>query len=269
MLTGAGRLRAREGVVRCEIIDRVALITLNRPEVLNAVNSEVAGALGDLIAEYGSDPHIRAAVITGAGRAFCSGQDVAALASGDEAGPLSQSGRGFAGMTNQIINKPIVAAVNGLAYGGGLEIALACDIIVMADDARVALPEVKLGLIAAGGGLPRIAQTLPPKVAAKLLYTGEPIEATDALRWGLASDIVPRDDVVARSLEIAHSISANSPRAVQASKRSLQALTTESSWSEDAWRLVAKEYGALVASPDAEEGTTAFLQKRSPVWRDD
>jgi len=256
-----------DGVVRFEVVDRIAIITLNRPEVLNAVNHNLAQSLGDALEQFSANSALRVAIITGAGRAFCAGQDVTALVKGEPVGPDREGG--FGGITRRVIDKPLIAAVNGLAYGGGLEIALSCDVIVMSEEATLALPEVKLGLIAAGGGLPRIAQDLPPKVAAKLVFTGDPLDSQDALRWGLVSDVVPQDRVVPRAMEIAQRIARNSPQAVRASKRSLRLLTTESSWSETVWSTLADEFTGLLASPDLHEGAQAFLERRAPRWTED
>lgn len=256
----------RDGLVRLETRGPVAIITLNRPDVLNAVNAALTDELSGILDVVEGDAVLRVGVITGAGRAFCAGQDITALRDGEAVGADSPSGDGFAGIVRRVFDKPLIAAVNGLAFGGGLEIALACDMIVMAATATIALPEVRLGLIAAGGGIPRIGHDLPPKVAAKLVYTGEPMDAADAYRWGLVGDLVPTERVLERALDLAERVAANAPLAIGASKRILRLSRSDSDGSERTSELVAREFAALRVSKDAREGARAFVEKRAPRW---
>ena len=195
----------------------VALITLNRPRAMNAVNAALSTAAGSALDELASDPSLRAGVITGAGRAFCAGADLKELAAGRTVHDPRHPERGFAGIVRHFVDKPLIAAVNGFALGGGTEILLACDMAVMSSEARLGLPEVTRGLVAAAGGLLRLHRQIPPKVAARAVFTGEPIDAAAALAWGLVNEVVPVDQVLDTALALAERIAANAPLAVRAS----------------------------------------------------
>ncbi|WP_396655698.1 enoyl-CoA hydratase-related protein [Microbacterium sp.] len=257
----------RDGVVRLERVGAVARITLNRPEARNAINHELSVALGTALAEVDADPTLRAIVLQGAGAAFCAGQDLKALDAGEPLGLPDHPDWGYAGAVRHRIDTPIVAAVHGFAFGGGLELALSCDLIVLGESARLGLPEVTLGLFAAAGGVPRIAQHIPPKIAARMVLTGEPLDSAEAGRWGLVSEIVGDDRVAGRALELAEKIAANGPLAVQASKRILRDLTTDSTWQPGTWAAIDEEITTVFASADAAEGVSAFIEKRRPEWR--
>lgn len=155
----------------------VALITLNRPAAMNAVDARLARALGAAVAEFATDPGLRVAVLTGAGAAFCAGADLKELAAGRTVHDTDHLERGFAGFVRHFVDKPVIAAVNGFALGGGTEILLACDLAVMSSEARVGLPEVKRGLVAAAGGVLRLHRQIPAKIAAEAIFTGEPVDA--------------------------------------------------------------------------------------------
>lgn len=160
----------------------VALITLNRPDAMNAVNAALSEAVGTALETVARDPEIRVAVITGAGRAFCAGADLKELAAGRGIYPPDHPEWGFAGLVQHFIDKPLIAAVNGYALGGGTEIMLACDLAVVSDQAKLGLPEVKRGLLAAAGGLLRLPRQVPVKLAMEVALTGEPIDAETAAR---------------------------------------------------------------------------------------
>jgi crotonobetainyl-CoA hydratase len=245
----------------------VLVITLNRPAVRNAVNSELALRLGETVERLNADPELRAAVLTGAGAAFCAGMDLKAFAAGEPLVPIEHPDWGFGGFASHFSAKPIVAAVHGFAFGGGFELALACDLIVASDDARFALPEVTRGLFAAGAGVPRILQQLPSKVGMRMLLTGQPLSAVEAARWGLVNEVVPASDVLDTALALAATIAANAPVAVQTTKRLATALATESSWTDEAGRQIADAVTTVFGSDDAAEGAAAFAEKRDPVWR--
>src|SRR5208282_1287289 len=173
-------------VVLFERRGHLAIVTLNRPEVLNAVNGDMTRRAGELLEEIDGDPEVRVAIITGSGRAFCAGADLKAIASG-EAGQRPVSAWGFGGITQHVISKPLIAAVNGLAHGGGLEIALSCDLVVASSEASFGLPEVKRGIIAGEGGLVRLAGQIPPRLAMEIALTGDPISAPRAAELGLVN----------------------------------------------------------------------------------
>lgn len=245
------------------------LITINRPEARNAVNTAVSVGVGDALQRAQDDPEIRAVVITGAGdKSFCAGADLKALSRGENIFHPDHPEWGFAGFVQHVIDKPIVAAVNGTALGGGTEISLASDLVVAQSSAQFGLPEVKRGLVAAAGGLFRIVDQLPRKIAMQLLVTGDPISAEEAARWGLINQVVADGTVLDAALALAERITVNAPLAVQASKRVALgvddgAITPE----RDAWKRSNREMRVVFGSEDAMEGPLAFAQKRAPVWK--
>jgi crotonobetainyl-CoA hydratase len=256
-----------DGVVRLEKIGHVARVTLNRPDARNAINRELSLALGRIIERVASDDDFRAVVLQGAGKAFCAGQDLKALDAGEPLGLPEHPEWGYAGFVEHRIDKPVVAAVHGFAFGGGFELALAADLIVLGESARLGLPEVTLGLFAAAGGVPRIAQQIPPKIAARKVFTGEHIDSAEAARWGLVSEVVPDDEVASRALELATTIAGNGPLAVQASKRILRDLATADTWNHDSWATINAGISTVFASADAAEGVRAFVERRPPLWQ--
>ena len=258
---GSGALTERRG--------NTLIITINRPEARNAVNGAVSIGVGDALQQAQDDPEIWAVVITGAGdKSFCAGADLKAISKGENIFHPEHPEWGFAGLVQHFIDKPVIAAVNGTALGGGTELALASDLVVAAQSAKFGLPEVKRGLIAAAGGVFRIVDQLPRKVAMQLLVTGEPITAEEALRWGLINEVVPDGDVVDAALALADRITCNAPLAVQASKRVAAGVDEGSITAEaDAWKRSNREMRRVFTSEDAMEGPMAFAQKRAPVWK--
>lgn len=247
----------------------VAVITLNRPEALNAVNSAVADALGSALDELDSDPELRVGVITGSGRAFCAGADLKALAAGQSILPTARPEWGFAGLVQHYVTKPLVAAVNGYALGGGTEIVLACDLAVVSSEATLGLPEVKRGLIAGAGGVLRLPDQIPPKVATQAVLTGEPISPETALHWGLVNAVTAPEFVLSEAMQLARTIAANAPLAVRTSKKIMsQRRAFGSDWNTEMWAMNSAEFDAVRASGDAREGTTAFAEKRAPIWQE-
>lgn len=244
----------------------VGVITLNRPRVLNAVDAALSDALGAVLDEFDRDPGLRVGVVTGAGRAFCAGADLAAFADGESVLPTIHPEWGFAGLVEHYVSKPLIAAVNGVAVGGGTEIVLACDLAVLSSEATLGLPEVKRGLIAGGGGLIRLPGQIPPKIAAHAVFTGEPVSAEAALRWGLVNSVVPPTEVLPEALRLAHVIAANAPVAVRASKK-IMAHAQAAGLEDRIWKVNSAESDAVCASEDALEGAAAFTEKRPPVWR--
>ncbi|MEZ0365177.1 crotonase/enoyl-CoA hydratase family protein [Mycobacterium sp. pUA109] len=247
----------------------VLVITLNRPEARNAVNSAVSTGVGDALQQAQHDPEVRAVVITGAGdKSFCAGADLKAISRGENLFHPDHSDWGFAGYVHHFIDKPTIAAVNGTALGGGTELALASDLVVAQERAQFGLPEVKVGLIAGAGGVFRIVQQLPRKVALQMVLTGEPIGAAEAAQWGLINQVVPDGTVLEAALALAERVTVNAPLSVQASKRIAYGADDGTIPDEEpGWRRTNREFGTLLKSEDAKEGPLAFAQKRAPVWK--
>ncbi|WP_433510614.1 crotonase/enoyl-CoA hydratase family protein [Nonomuraea sp. CA-143628] len=248
--------------------DHIVLITLNRPEVRNAVNAELTRAVGEALDEADADASVRAVVLTGAGdKAFCAGADLKAVARGEFSAEGLKPHWGFAGCVTHPIAKPVIAAVNGFALGGGTEIALWADLVVAAETAAFGLPEVKRGILAGAGGAFRLAAQLPTKIAMEILLTGEPVTAAEALRLGLVNRVVPPAELLTAAFALAETVSANAPLSVQASKRIARGISDGTIPSEQAaWERTAAESAALMRSADAKEGPRAFAEKRAPVW---
>jgi len=246
----------------------VLLITLNRPEARNAVNAAVSTGLGNALHEAQHDLDVRAVVVTGAGQSFCAGADLKAISRRENIYHPEHGEWGFAGYVQHVIDKPTIAAVNGTALGGGTELALASDLVVAEERTKFGLPEVKRGLIAAAGGVFRIVDQLPRKVAMELIFTGEPISAADALKWGLINQVVPDGTAVDAALALAERITVNAPLAVWASKRLAYGVDDGVVTAEEAsWTRTVREIGTLIRSEDAREGPLAFAEKRQPVWK--
>jgi len=247
----------------------VMVVTINRPEARNAINAAVSIALGDALADAQNDPEVWAVVLTGSGdRSFCAGADLKALSRGENIGHPDHPKWGFAGYVRHFVDKPTIAAVNGTALGGGTELALASDLVVACASATFGLPEVKRGLIAGAGGVFRIVEQLPRKVAMQMMLTGEAIDAAEAQRWGLVNDVVPDGTVVDAALALARRITVNAPLAVQASKRVARGADDGVVTDEEAgWQRTMREAVAVFSSEDAREGPLAFAQKRAPVWK--
>jgi crotonobetainyl-CoA hydratase len=252
--------------VAVERDDAILWITLNRPAARNAVNLDVAALLAEALEQLKNDESLRVGVIRGAGAAFCAGQDLKAVAAGEPLFLPDHPEWGWAGFVGHDAGKPLIAAVHGYALGGGLELALACDLIVAGEDTRFALPEVTRGLFAAGGGVPRLAQQIPPKIAARYLLTGEFFSAAEAWEWGLVSELVPEDDVIEAARRLAERIAANAPLGVQATKTLLRTAGGRNLWEPRHWDDVREAVGRVFSSRDAAEGTAAFAEKREPVW---
>lgn len=249
--------------------DHVLVVTLNRPEARNAVNGALTEGLGRALEEAESDAEVRVVVLTGAGdKSFCAGADLKAISAGESLNPPGTEQWGFAGFVQHPISKPVVAAVNGTALGGGTELVLASDLAVAADTATFGLPEVRRGLIAAAGGLIRLPEQLPRKRAMQLILTGEALPAATALEWGLVNAVVPAAEVLPRAIELAGTIAGNAPLSVQASKRvALGILDGDVPDEEAAWAVNNAEMIAVMGSHDAMEGAVAFAEKRAPRWQ--
>ncbi|MUL78690.1 crotonase/enoyl-CoA hydratase family protein [Mycolicibacterium sp. CBMA 226] len=249
-------------------VGHVAVITLNRPHAMNAITAAMSLAVQDAIDELIADPDLRVGILTGAGdRAFSAGADLKEVAAGRPLIDQSQRERGFGGFLKSGLAKPLIAAVNGYALGGGTELLLACDLAVMSGSATLGLPEVTRGIIAAGGGLLRLSKRVPLAIALEMSLTGAPISADEALRWGLVNRVVPPEQVLDTALELANVVAANAPLAVQASKRvTYAARDAGSDFGAAAWALSDGEAKTVMRTNDAKEGPRAFTEKRAPVW---
>ncbi|MEA2357049.1 MAG: enoyl-CoA hydratase [Solirubrobacteraceae bacterium] len=251
-----------EPPVLTERRDGVLLVTLNRPEARNAVNLAVAEGIAAALDELDADADLAVGVLTGAGKGFSAGMDLKAFVAGER--PYVGD-RGFAGITRRAADKPLIAAVEGFAVAGGLEIVLACDLIVAARGARLGIPEVRRSLVAAGGALLRLPRRIPYGIAMELALTGEPITAERGHELGLVNRLSEPGGAVEAALELAASIARNAPLALVASKAILE---RHRGWAEDElWERQEEISGPVFASEDAREGAVAFSEKREPVWR--
>jgi enoyl-CoA hydratase/carnithine racemase len=242
----------------------ILVVTLNRPDSMNALHTGAHFALHEIWDEFESDPDLWIGIVTGAGeRAFCAGNDLKVTARG---GDMSTPPSGFAGLCSRFNRrKPIIAAVNGLAMGGGLEIALACDLAVADERAKLALPEVKVGLFAAAGGVHRLTRQIGRKAAMDLILTGRSISAEEGAALGIVNESVPAGSALARAIALAETIAANSPTAVRASLEAINQLEAVGSVAQ-AMAVNGPILGRLMRTADFKEGVTAFAQKRTPNW---
>jgi enoyl-CoA hydratase/carnithine racemase len=253
--------------VRSERRGRVTVITIDRPEARNAINADVTAGMTKALDAAEGDREVRAVVVTGGGdKAFCAGMDLKAFASSGVEGIADPKG-GFAGIATRDFPKPLIAAVNGHALAGGLEIVLSCDCVIAADTATFGLPEVKRGLLAAAGGPIRLPKRLPLPIALEIAMTGDAIDASRALTLGLVNKVVPREQVLDEAIALAERICENSPIAVRMARR----LTRESvdTPEVDAWAKSNAYSAEVFRSGDAIEGATAFAEKRAPKWKSD
>ncbi|MFI7151224.1 crotonase/enoyl-CoA hydratase family protein [Nonomuraea sp. NPDC050022] len=249
--------------VLTDFADGVAVITINRPEARNAVDLETTKAIAAAIDAFEARPDLLVAILTGAGGTFCSGMDLKAFTRGEKP---ALPGRGFAGITERLPTKPLIAAVEGWAIAGGCELALAADLVVAARDATFGLPEVKRGLIAVGGGLVRVAKALPYHLAMQLVLTGDPLPATTAHSYGLVNVLSEPGGALEEARALATRIAANAPFAVRASKRIVASSVRYTD--EEVFAEQREVWAAVTASADAQEGARAFAEKRAPLWRD-
>jgi len=241
---------------------RVLVITINRPDQRNAVNAAVAHGIAGALDHLDADPDLSIGVITGAGKGFCAGMDLKAFVTGER--PWAGD-RGFAGITQRAAVKPLIAAVEGFAVAGGLEVALACDLIVAARGARLGIPEVKRSLVAAGGGLLRLPRMLPRNVAMEMALTGDPMLAERGHELGLVNRLAEPGAALNTALELAEAIAENGPLALAASKR---ILNESADWPDsEFFARQAEITEPVMASEDAREGATAFAEKRPAVWK--
>lgn len=244
--------------------DHVMTVTINRPDRLNALHSHANVELGEVFDDFANDEDMWVAIVTGAGRAFSAGNDLRHQAEGGERVPVPS---GFGGLTSRFdMTKPVIAAVNGVAMGGGFEIALACDLIIASEKAIFALPEPKVGLAALAGGLNRLPRQIGSKRALGMILTGRHVPAEEGKSLGFVNDVVPHDELMASALEWAAQIKACSPLSIRASKevvyKSLDAASLE-----DSMKQKYPSVQAMMKSEDFVEGPLAFAEKRAPKWK--
>lgn len=238
------------------------VVTIQRPQVRNAIDRATSESIAAAMDRLDADPGLAVGILTGAGGHFSAGMDLKAFLRGER---VELPGRGLAGIVESPPAKPLIAAVEGYALAGGCEIALACDLIVAAEDARFGLPEVRRGLIAGSGGLIRLPGRIPAQIAMEHALTGDPLAATEARRWGLVNRLTPPGGALGAARELALRIAANGPLAVRMTK---QVVSQAARWpAEEVWARQREFLEQVIASADAREGALAFSEKRAPVWR--
>jgi enoyl-CoA hydratase len=240
----------------------VLVITMNRPAVRNAINRDMADRLADAFDELDDSPDLAVGILAGAGKDFCAGMDLKAFSEGER--PESR-GRGLGGLAQQPPRKPLIAAVEGHAVAGGFEMVLSCDLVVASETARFGLPEVKRGLVAAGGGLLRLPRRIPYHQAMHLLLTGDVVPVAQLERFGLVNEVVPEGQATTAALDLAAKIARNAPLAVQATK---QISAAALDWRQvDAFSLQEEFTEPVLSSQDAREGARAFVERREARWQ--
>lgn len=258
--------------VLTELRNHVLKVTINRPEALNAVNADVARGIAAALIRADEDPDVRVVLLTGAGdRVLSAGADLKAMAAGENVVPQDApyAAYGFGGSTDKTTAKPLVAAANGSAYGGGLEMMLQADVVIVERGREFALPEVKRGIIAGGGGAYRLPALLPRSVALDMLLTGDPISAERMHSLGLASRLVERGEALGEGERVAELIAANAPLGVRATKRIARNLEEDGVGGDERaiQELSLKLFAEILATEDAQEGPRAFAEKRAPEWK--
>jgi enoyl-CoA hydratase len=253
---------AEESLVLTEVRGRVLLITINRPQAMNSINKATAEAMGAALDRLDDDRELAVGVITGTGKGFSAGMDLKGFAAGEF--PIAGD-RGFAGITQRSARKPLIAAIEGFALAGGLEIALSCDIIVASREAKLGIPEVGVGLFAGAGALLRLPRRVGLGQSALLALTGKPISGEEGHRIGLVDRVADAGGTLEAALALAETIAGNAPLALAASK----AVLVEGFTKPDAefWQWQQQFFQEVFTSKDAIEGATAFAEKRQPNWQ--
>jgi enoyl-CoA hydratase len=248
--------------VLVDVSDGIMTVTLNRPKAKNAANKALAEGVAAAMDELDANDDIGVAILTGAGGTFCSGMDLKAFITGEMP---TVEGRGFAGLSEYTPRKPLIAAVEGYALAGGLELAISCDLIVAADNAKFGIPEVKRGLAAAAGGLMKLPRQIPSRIALEMALTGDFFSAQRAYELGLINEVVPAGTALEAAKALAGRIVANGPLAVAVSK---QVVLESADWSStEMWAKQQELVSPVFVSEDAIEGSVAFAEKRAPNWK--
>jgi enoyl-CoA hydratase/carnithine racemase len=251
--------------IKTETKGHILVVTMNRPEVYNAVHVDMHNEMADCWDKFAADPDLWVAVLTGAGdKAFTAGNDLKATATGGSKAKMTETG--FAGLSSRFdLEKPIIAAVNGFAMGGGFETALSCDIILASENAKFALPEVKVGFFAAASGVQRLSRYIGRLAAQELMFTGRTITAAEALALGCINEIHPQDQLMDKAMEKAAQLCTVSPSAVKATKRVLNDMALRDGMAGSI--AYSREVIAdLAKTEDFKEGVNAFVEKRAPKW---
>ena len=242
----------------------VALITLNRPEARNAVNGDVANGIEQALDDYEADDSLWVAILSGRGTVFCAGADLKEIAAGNVEKLRTERG-GFAGLVQRSRTKPLIAAVNGAAVAGGLELVLACDLAIAAETAVFGLPEVKRSLVAAAGGVFRLPQAIGKSMAMEMILTGDTIDATRAVALGLINKAVDGESLLDEARALAGRIAAAAPLAVQTSRKVAERAFLDDD--DTLWRASFDASRAIMQTEDFAEGPRAFIEKRAAVWK--
>jgi enoyl-CoA hydratase len=259
--TGEQTVDFGEPVLLTEQHDRALVMSFNRPHARNAIDLEVTNRVADALDRLDRDDSVTVGILTGVGGYFSAGMDLGAFMRGE---PPWHPVRGFGGIIERASEKPLIAAIEGFAVAGGLEIALACDLVVAARGAQLGIPEVKRGLAAVGGGLVRLGRRLPYHVAMELALTGELMTAEELHGHGLVNRLAAPGAALECALELAASIAANGPLGLTASKYVLE---RQHDWdASEMWKQQAEIKDRLLNSEDAREGALAFKERRAPVW---
>lgn len=249
-------------LVNVEVVEKVLVITINRPQARNAIDSETAEQLAAALDRLDADNALTIGILTGAGNTFCSGMDLKAFAATGQRPYVGD--RGFAGICERPPRKPLIAAVEGYALAGGCEVVLACDLVVAAKNATFGVPEVKRGLVPGSGGMIRLPSRIPYHIAMEAVLTGDLFPAERFHQYGLVNRLVEPGQALDAALELAHRISENGPLAVQTAK---QVIAESRNWRPaDMFDLQRPRIAHIFTSADAKEGATAFAEKRPPVW---
>jgi enoyl-CoA hydratase len=243
----------------------VAVVTINRPKVLNALSVATLGELEKVFDRVEADPHVRVVVLTGAGeKAFVAGADITEIRELGRAGGEAFSRRGQALFARiESFPKPVIAAVNGFALGGGCELAMSCDVRIASARARFGQPEVNLGILPGYGGTQRLTRLVGSGTARLLMMTGDMVDAESALRMGLVDRVVPEDTLMKEAVDLARGVAGKAPLAVAAIRRSVTAAVQ----GKNGFDVEAREFGAIMESADRSEGISAFLEKRPATWK--
>ncbi|WP_419943835.1 crotonase/enoyl-CoA hydratase family protein [Candidatus Poriferisodalis sp.] len=248
-------------VVEYETQERIAFFTLNRPEARNAISHEVSAAMEAHLDAFEADPEVWVGILVGTGTVFSAGADLKSVA---QKKPIETEKGGFAGLARYPRTKPLIAAVDGAALAGGLEIVLSCDLVVASPRARFGIPEVKRSLVAAAGGLFRLPQVVGRNVALELAMTGDPISAERAFQLGLVNEMATDGEVVEAAVALADRIIANAPSAVRESRAVV--LESHARSEDDGWEITRDHFHNILGTEDFLEGPRAFVEKRDPVW---